>query len=618
MLITRICDSDHTPWPLRKNSSSARRPQSPRMSDRYELPLPVQPEWQSQYSYLPHQESSVFAGPGGDLRRTPLAKDNGVKKTSEPLEGLRCTGDLLAPKNVRHPPSSEDQPSSFVDKTPGFGPALPLPAVSQPPKQTGPNNFHTVLGPEAGPEPTTSHYGLDSRENVAVEEADMDEDDDDAAGPDGDNLDRPQTAAERLAARRKMKRFRLTHQQTRFLMSEFAKQPHPDAAHRERLSREIPGLSPRQVQVWFQNRRAKIKRLNADDRDRMIRMRAVPDDFDNVQALHSPYGAVHGMGPASTLPKPLNPSSYGSHMLRPLMVDVQRNDDVYLSPTGLTPSFGGVDIGQPASAGSADLVSPLSSTSNERFGPPGHIPVPRLSNPQLGQQGSMEGVGHVGRPSLRLLPLNTRDSIPRSASDSVQSPRTNLSWKSDSVDYSVYSGGPPERQGSYHPGQAGSAPPSAMGALDSQPYTDGSSSNMSGSSGPGYLGLGQPTTQTPARARASSTSLAIDFGFRDAYRSTAAPTSPPYSSRGPSATQDGPPASSTGYPSAPLSAPLSVSPRRFHGRPGVHDYTDSQLSAPITAPSDFGRSFHEDGSAHPPAPSMKDYFGSGSVGYSQG
>lgn len=48
--------------------------------------------------------------------------------------------------------------------------------------------------------------------------------------------------------------FRLTHSQTRFLQSEFARQAHPDAAQRERLSREIPGLSPRQVQVWFQNR----------------------------------------------------------------------------------------------------------------------------------------------------------------------------------------------------------------------------------------------------------------------------------------------------------------------------------------------------------------------------
>ena len=77
------------------------------------------------------------------------------------------------------------------------------------------------------------------------------------------------SATNRMVEKRKMKRFRyigyhrktdvannrsLTHSQTRFLMSEFSRQAHPDAAHRERLSRVIPGLSPRQVQIWFQNR----------------------------------------------------------------------------------------------------------------------------------------------------------------------------------------------------------------------------------------------------------------------------------------------------------------------------------------------------------------------------
>jgi len=72
--------------------------------------------------------------------------------------------------------------------------------------------------------------------------------------PGTEKMDRPLTAAEIRAEKRKMKRFRLTHQQTRYLMSEFARQAHPDAAHREKLSRAIPGLSSRQVQVWFQNR----------------------------------------------------------------------------------------------------------------------------------------------------------------------------------------------------------------------------------------------------------------------------------------------------------------------------------------------------------------------------
>ncbi|KAK9314601.1 hypothetical protein V1524DRAFT_416222 [Lipomyces starkeyi] len=71
-------------------------------------------------------------------------------------------------------------------------------------------------------------------------------------------------------ARSKMKRFRLTHAQTRFLLAEFARQPHPDAAHRERLAAEIPGLSPRQLQVWFQNRRAKMRKLPRNENPELL------------------------------------------------------------------------------------------------------------------------------------------------------------------------------------------------------------------------------------------------------------------------------------------------------------------------------------------------------------
>ncbi|KIH94138.1 hypothetical protein SPBR_05581 [Sporothrix brasiliensis 5110] len=241
------------------------------------------------------------------------------------------------------------------------------------------------------------HSGLKDDDDDLIDDEDMGE-----AG-EGDGAPAPaQTAAERTAQRRKMKRFRLTHQQTRFLMSEFAKQPHPDAAHRERLSRQIPGLSPRQVQVWFQNRRAKIKRLAADDRERMIKMRAVPDDFDNVQALHSPYGAVHGLGTPMASPVDYGAaaaaaaaaaSSYSDHMMRPLMVDVRRTDGTntsggddqsqhsqhqqhshlqhshhshHLSPTGLSPGFGNIGFGTAATGGmgSSDILSPLSPASN--------------------------------------------------------------------------------------------------------------------------------------------------------------------------------------------------------------------------------------------------------------
>lgn len=145
---------------------------------------------------------------------------------------------------------------------------------------------------------------------------------------------------------------RLTHSQSRFLTAEFAKQPHPDAAHREYLSTKIPGLSPRQVQVWFQNRyvmtaprrnillattlilmeylcrRAKMKRHTQSDRDRILQMRAVPEGFDTVQALQSPYGAVSQ--PMASSRTPTFPTHHHPQIRTPL-VELQPGSPMMLN-----------------------------------------------------------------------------------------------------------------------------------------------------------------------------------------------------------------------------------------------------------------------------------------------
>jgi len=267
-----------------------------------------------------------------------------------------------------------------------------------------------------------------------VEEQDDDiilDDKDDMCEEDIKGEDRPPlSAAEIRAAKRKMKRFRLTHNQTRFLMSEFARQAHPDAAHRERLAREIPGLSPRQVQVWFQNRRAKLKRLTSDDRERMMRSRALPDDFDMAQALHSPFGNPHGLGTPLASPGSYNPSFPDSNMMRPLSIDTLRRGplDSHISPTGISPAFGGFTFTPPQSA--TDTLSPASAHGESPFGFPS-APLdtsPRTSNPF--SMGVSTPPAYAAQHSIPRLTLHA-DRIVRSRAESLNSPlRTSMSYSS--------------------------------------------------------------------------------------------------------------------------------------------------------------------------------------------
>ncbi|KAK7935156.1 Homeobox domain-containing protein [Apiospora marii] len=654
MLVTRQIDTEQSHWSSKYGALYT----SPRMSN-FDSSLTTQPEWQGHYSFLPPGESNLFVQPfeqgsgSNSSNETSAAQQQrpaNVHTTALSTQPNQDTpgsphghGRSLDPLGLRAPKvESPTQESSDPRIAPSY-------RVKAEPARDGSTEASRLTHETAvtSPSGTQGHgEGAGDNDDLSLgkeEDDDVLDDDDDMIEGEGDPNAPPQTAAERTAARRKMKRFRLTHQQTRFLMSEFAKQPHPDAAHRERLSREIPGLSPRQVQVWFQNRRAKIKRLTADDRDRMIKMRAVPDDFDNVQALHSPYGAVHTLGTPITPPVDFgNPASYADHMMRPLMLDTIRRSDAeeHMSPTGLSPGFGGMGFATSGPMGHPDILSPLSPPSTDRGGYySSHLASPMSSGPRtsnpFARQNSLETgmpMHSSSRQPIRpLQPLQLRETMSRSRSETLQSPlRSSMSWKGDSIDFNSYQPGSSSpvagnrHQSVYQPDQMSGGAGSPMG-YDSGSYS--SNPVQSPTSHMGYSSLHGSTLQPPpsnrSRLRAASATLPLGLDLRTQYRSVSGlPPTGAASSMTPRSATTAPYGNSTSYttsfPSAPLSAPIEFSLPRTPGSRPVHDYSMPQISAPIAPPHDFSQALHGNMTSPTSRTPMRDSFGGNSLASGQG
>ncbi|CAG9999696.1 unnamed protein product [Clonostachys byssicola] len=385
MLATQFRDTEHSLWRLDRPSQPLRGLPSPRMSTLFASSLSSrQSGWQSRY---PDQQSDE--SPKLEVRLSPSAME----------EKTAAIPDLE---------SSQPRVSSFS------GAILPQPiaykaSLSERSARALVHGDDSSSGGNLPERDESGGINVAPRIETSLKDDDDCMDDDDLFDGESEHSQRLRSASERVAARRKMKRFRLTHQQTRFLMSEFVKQPHPDAAHRDRLSRQIPGLSPRQVQVWFQNRRAKIKRLNVEDRDRVIRMRAVPDEFDTVQALHSPYGAVHGYAHSLSTSPDLGQQGYNRGLMaRQLMVDVRRSNLEGRTSPGLTPPFDSVGFSN--GAGNSDVASNLSSSSSERF--PYYITSSLGANSRLSTP--FQGIRPLPSPHFR-------DSAARPRADSAHS-----------------------------------------------------------------------------------------------------------------------------------------------------------------------------------------------------
>lgn len=142
-------------------------------------------------------------------------------------------------------------------------------------------------------------------------------------------------------------------------------------------------------------RRAKLKRLTTDDRERMMRSRALPADFDMTQALHAPFGATTAQpGVGTPMPSPNGFASLGQTSgLRPLTLDTLRRvpdyepyaQQQYASPTGISPALGAFGFTPPQSA--SDTISPTSAASSYTFqtqGSPRRHPFGLPMGPQAG------------------------------------------------------------------------------------------------------------------------------------------------------------------------------------------------------------------------------------------
>ncbi|TGO26862.1 hypothetical protein BPAE_0052g00530 [Botrytis paeoniae] len=601
MLVTRQCETGRNTWSSNKLGSANFA--SPRMAN-FEA-LPPQPDWREQYS------SYQLSGENGMVHQNYEHSAGSNTNTSQQQPATRPT---LEHRHTLGPIRSEGPPTPTIER-PDSAPGdcgQPSANRARDESMVSTESAPLSLGPIA-PNSTSSASSAPQQGAGALMNEDASallspkEEDDDDIDDDDDMLDTedgtsstPQTAAERRAERRKMKRFRLTHQQTRFLMSEFAKQAHPDAAHRERLSREIPGLSPRQVQVWFQNRRAKIKRLTADDRERMMKMRAVPDDFDNVQALHSPYGAVHGIGTPMQSPVDFVPN-YADHMIRPLMVDTMRRheQDDHMSPAGMSPGYGHVGYTPGSSIGTPDVLSPLSINSSDRYFS-SHLSSPMSSGPRSSNPFDRPPPGyqavshsqqrhHGGRP---LQPLQLRETMSRSRSESLQSPlRSSMSWKGETLDYANYPTGQPSPQSTGR--QQSMYQPEQNNAVNAHQFESNSYPNSNIQNSPQHMSyspshppssLQQSSPAAMSRLRAS-TGGAFPQGLdlRNQYRplphqgpSHLPPTSRPFA-----------PSYSAGFASAPLTAPMEFSLPRTPS-----DANHPQLSAPMAPPQDFANAYN--------------------------
>jgi hypothetical protein len=168
----------------------------------------------------------------------------------------------------------------------------------------------------------------------------------------------------------------------------------------------------------------------------MLKSRALPEDFDITQALHSPYVGQQAMG--TPLGSPVTYLPYGeAGVIRPLAHDGMRRqseDESTNSPISMGSAYGNF-FTPPGSAPTSENLSPISATSERgHFGgiPHSQSTSPRYTNPFV-RSSSFSTAYH---PNPHIPRLHLQDRMVRNRAESLGSPlRSSMSYTGNALDY---------------------------------------------------------------------------------------------------------------------------------------------------------------------------------------
>lgn len=170
--------------------------------------------------------------------------------------------------------------------------------------------------------------------------------------------------------------------------------------------------------------------MSSDDRDRMMKSRALPEEFPILQTLHTYGGRMMGTPMAS--PTEYSPTANITYRADPLRRRHLGEDEVVVSPT--TPGYAGISF-TPTTT-SAELLSPASS-AGERSSYMGYMTAPiGAQQQQRGNPFSRPPDPFRAHPSVPRLQLQ---EIPRSMAESAGSPlRSSTPYSTNTIDHSEY------------------------------------------------------------------------------------------------------------------------------------------------------------------------------------